>query len=107
MPLSVGAQQQSVVDGEIAWGHSAHMIDFIRNVVRDGALRSNDPESKQVLSSLQKLLRSLEDPVPITIDGSPQEDATKSRDDTTMPPQDTVVAVLRWAKGRSVTRNVG
>jgi hypothetical protein len=84
---------------EIVWGHSVHMIDFIKAIVRDGASRSTGPETNQVLLSLQKLLHTLETPRQVLEMRSSQEEMTAPRNDTTMPPQESVVAILRWVKG--------
>jgi hypothetical protein len=91
----------SATGDELAWRNSTHVIDFIRVVVRDCATRTIDFEANRTLCSLQMLLQRLESPpAPVEVGFSL---ATESNFDvnTTMPPQDSVVAVLRWTKGAS------
>ncbi|KAF2652653.1 hypothetical protein K491DRAFT_695375 [Lophiostoma macrostomum CBS 122681] len=88
----------SASSDEIAWGNSTHVTDFIGAVVREGATRAVDLETNQVLSSLQLLLQRLGSPLTSSEVGFAREAETRSHDNTTMPPQDAVVAVLKWAK---------
>ncbi|KAJ4356344.1 uncharacterized protein N0V89_004376 [Didymosphaeria variabile] len=51
--LPKDTQQIPETDDEIAWGHSSHMIDFIKAIVRDGASRSIDPEANQAYNAVE------------------------------------------------------
>jgi hypothetical protein len=102
-PLLEDARQPPT---EIVWGHSLHMIDFVKAVVRDGTSRLTRPEASQALLSLQKLLHTLEAPHQVRKLRSSREEMTAPRDDTIMPPQESAVAVLRWAKGLVRTYNL-
>ncbi|KAL5378873.1 hypothetical protein DPSP01_008806 [Paraphaeosphaeria sporulosa] len=98
MPLPRDTQLHPETNSEIVWGHSAHMIDFIKAIVRDGASRSTGPEANQVLSTLQKLLHALESPPQALGQRYSREGIASNRDGINMPPQESAVTVLRWAK---------
>ncbi|KAF2447202.1 hypothetical protein P171DRAFT_384374 [Karstenula rhodostoma CBS 690.94] len=97
-PLAEDIQHHPGTNDEIVWGHSVHMIDFIKTIVRDGASRSTGPEANQVLLTLQKLLHTLESPPHALQKRSSQEGIATGRDGITMPPQESAVTILRWAK---------
>ncbi|KAM5349179.1 hypothetical protein ACJ41O_009002 [Fusarium nematophilum] len=87
-----------------SWDHSVHVIDFIKAVVDDDAtLKDKDPESSQVLSSLKNLVNALENPdVPRL---APNRTKATTQAKSSMPPLESVVQVLRWAKAHeSYTR---
>jgi hypothetical protein len=90
-------RDSSIIADEIAWKSSPHVLDLIRAIVKEGATRTIDLETTETISSLQKLLRRLESPT-LEAKTSPLPRAL-SDFNTTMPPQVSVVAVLRWAKG--------
>lgn len=89
--------ESSVLAEEIAWKSSPHVLDLIRAIVKEGATRTINLEIAETLSSLQKLLRRLESPT-LEVKASPVPRAP-SNVHTSMPPQVSVVAALRWAKG--------
>ncbi|GAP85999.2 putative C6 transcription factor [Rosellinia necatrix] len=83
----------------IKWDHSAQVNDFIKIVVEDRAFREEPGAAESdVLSSLRRLARALEEPnvardlsFPDVRDAGPQ-------DGISMPPAEAAVFVLRWAK---------
>lgn len=81
-----------------SWDHSIHIFDFVKAVVEDRGLVEDQNELSGVLSSLKKLVQTLEDP--IAIKESPFSEAKLKRypNDVSMPPLEAVVFVLRWAK---------
>ncbi|WAO96393.1 Zn(2)-C6 fungal-type domain-containing protein [Fusarium falciforme] len=85
------------------WDHSSHVIDFVRAVVEDRSGMNHDgpgpdSESSQVISSLRNLLDTLENPS-ITRNSHPDASAAADQQaSTSMPPSESVVGILRWAK---------
>ena len=88
------------------WDHSSHVIDFVRALVEDRSGMNHDgpgpdPESSQVISSLRNLLDALENPS-ITLNSHPDASATADQQaSTSMPPLESVVGILRWARSMS------
>ncbi|KAF2181556.1 hypothetical protein K469DRAFT_671308 [Zopfia rhizophila CBS 207.26] len=86
-------EQKSVsICDESQWDHSGHIIDFVKAVVNDRDSRYVEPEAGEVLLSLRNLVKALEDPTPIRNSYLPKAA------DSTMPPLEAVLAVLRWAR---------
>ncbi|UPK99962.1 hypothetical protein LCI18_010897 [Fusarium solani-melongenae] len=85
------------------WDHSSHVIDFVRALVEDRSGMNHDepgrdPEPSQVISSLRNLLDALENP---SITRNSHSDASTTADQqasTSMPPLESVVGILRWAR---------
>lgn len=100
MPLLKTSSDLSTTGDAIAWKNSTHVISLIRTVCD---MQSTDLESTQTISSLQKLLDRLECP-PSRVAETSQELKSMSSPSAGMPPQDTVVAVLRWVKGAFTMR---
>jgi len=97
-PVS-GIRSICTSNGETLWNHSAHIIDFVKTVVEEKALRDSDPEAGAVLSSLRNLMKTLEARDDVQVSSLPGVETMKARPDHSMPPLDAVVAVLRWARG--------
>ena len=81
------------------WDHSAHIIDFVKAVLKDRGSRDVGPEASEVLSSLRKLVQALEDPAAARGLSFPKAKLTKHQANPPMPPLEAVLMVLRWAKG--------
>lgn len=84
------------------WDHSAQVSDFVRIVAEDRASRE-DPRSEEsdVLASLRRVARALEDSDAARDLSFPETRGAKSQDHQSMPPAGAAVIVLRWAKGQS------
>lgn len=84
------------------WDHSAQVSDFVRIVAEDRASKE-DPrtEESDVLASLRRLARALEDSDAARDLSFPETRGAKLKDYLPMPPADAAVIVLRWAKGES------
>ncbi|KAJ3535364.1 hypothetical protein NM208_g7163 [Fusarium decemcellulare] len=80
------------------WDHSAHVIDFVKAVLDDKGPGSTGSESGQVMLSLKKLVSALEGsgvaPAPLVVVSK----ASKEQAKTPMPPFESAVGILRWAK---------
>ncbi|KAF4979130.1 hypothetical protein FZEAL_4620 [Fusarium zealandicum] len=81
-----------------SWDHSAHVVDFVRAVIDDKDSSSLGYESSQVISSLRNLVNALQ-----SSDGSQSliptaMQSAQDQTNTPMPPLDSVVEILRWAK---------
>ncbi|KAF4473093.1 hypothetical protein FALBO_19 [Fusarium albosuccineum] len=80
------------------WDHSAHVIDFVKAVLDDEGPGSTGSESGQVLLSLKKLVSALEGsgvaPAPLAVVSKVSKEQAK----TPMPPFESAVEILRWAK---------
>ncbi|KAF2493075.1 hypothetical protein BU16DRAFT_466133 [Lophium mytilinum] len=94
----IGHRPVSASAGESLWGHSTHIIDFVKAVVEDRGLGDVGPEASDVLSSLRNLIQALEDPAAVRDLSSPEVDVAKYQAKPPMPPLEAVVAVLRWVK---------
>lgn len=81
------------------WDHSAQVSDFVRIVAEDRASRE-DPRSEEsdVLASLRRVARALEDSDAARDLSFPETRGAKSQDHQSMPPAGAAVIVLRWAK---------
>ncbi|KAI0384226.1 hypothetical protein F5Y04DRAFT_238591 [Hypomontagnella monticulosa] len=80
------------------WDHSFHIIDFVKAVVEDRDPKDVGPEESEVLSSLRRLVQTLEDPPTLRNSSIPELKIAKYHVGPSMPPLEAVVAVLRWAK---------
>jgi hypothetical protein len=87
---------------ESQWDHSGYITEFVKTIVDDRYSRYVTPDvgSVEVLSSLRSLVRALDTPILVQSTRLPK--ATES----TMPPLEAVVTVLRWAKGQSPLSNL-
>lgn len=85
------------------WDHSSHVIDFVRALVEDRSGMNHDgqgpeSESSQVISSLRNLLDALENPS-IARNSHPDASAAANQQvGTSMPPLESAVGILRWAR---------
>ncbi|KAI1105790.1 hypothetical protein F4804DRAFT_340971 [Jackrogersella minutella] len=84
--------------GDFLWDHSVHIIDFVKAVVEDRGLREDGTEASGVVSSLRKLVQTLENPTAIQESSLLEAKVMKRQAGPHMPPLEAVVAVLRWAK---------
>jgi hypothetical protein len=84
------------LDGETLWDHSAHIIDFVKAVLEDRDALNVEHEASEVLSSLRKLVQTLDDPTATRGLFFPSAKPAKPPH---MPPLEAAVTVLRWAKG--------
>ncbi|RDW74799.1 hypothetical protein BP6252_05941 [Coleophoma cylindrospora] len=91
-------QSISTTSGEPVWDHSAHIIDFIKAVLKDRGSRVFETGAIEVLPSLEKLVQALEDPFAAQDVSLRNTAVAKPRAKPSMPPLDAVVTVLRWAK---------
>ena len=82
---------------ESQWDHSGHITDFVKAIVDDRYSRYIEPDvgSSEIMSSLKALVSALEAPKAV------QSTRLPEAGESTMPPLDAVVTVLRWAKGQS------
>ncbi|KAI1190689.1 fungal-specific transcription factor domain-containing protein [Nemania serpens] len=81
------------------WDHPAQVSDFVRIVTEDRASREDArTEESEVLASLRRLARALEDSDTSRDLSFPEIRGAKSQDYRSMPPADDAVTVLRWAK---------
>lgn len=95
----------STSGSETQYDHSAHIIDFIKAVVEDTRLRNVESEANEVLSSLRNLLQTLKKPNTASDPCCTLGKGAAYQSDPIMPPVDSVVAVLRWAKGLLLLSN--
>lgn len=98
LPPDPDAVRESfTITDEIAWKNSTQVLDLIRTIVQEGATRTIHLETNEIISSLQKLLQMLE--FPTLEDKGPPVSIASSNVDIAMPPQASVVTILRWARG--------
>ncbi len=81
------------------WDHSAHIIDFVKAVVEGKSLREIGSESSQVISSLNNLVNALESNNSASGLFSAGNTVLKHQTEHPMPSMESVVGILRWAKG--------
>lgn len=81
-----------------SWDHSAHIVDFVKTVVKESGSYLTDPDSTEVLGSLQSLLQTLESPVTKSRKPNATPHVADPGPDFSMPPSDAALSVLRWAK---------
>jgi hypothetical protein len=89
--------------GEHQWDHPIDIIDFVKAVVDDRGSRDVGPEADELLSSLRKLVQTLERPATVRTVPFLQSKVVKPQAGPSMPPLEAVVEVLRWAKGTLLT----
>lgn len=92
-------QQNSETNGEILWGHSTHILDFIKVVVRDRGSQDVTSEEAQTISSLRILLQTLEKPVSVYGPGLSKNVGMSREANVVLPPLQDVIFALKWAKG--------
>ena len=107
MKLPSEHRSVSAYEGETLWNHSAHIVDFVKAVVEDRALRNDGPEATEMVSSLRNLVQALEGLAAVRCPAFPDLGLAKDPANSPMPPLEAVVAVLRWAKGSSLITNGG
>ncbi|KAI1414111.1 hypothetical protein F5Y13DRAFT_179093 [Hypoxylon sp. FL1857] len=99
---SVGSlvEHQSIAgcSSESLWDHPVQIIDFVKLVVEERGPGDAGSEESEVLSSLRKLLQTLEDPAAVLNLLTTFPKVLKYQAGPPMPPLEAVVAVLRWAK---------
>lgn len=91
--------------GGSLWDYPVHIIDFVKAVVEDGNSKDVGLEDSEVLSSLKRLVQTIENPTALRDSSIPELRAAEYRDGPSMPPLEAVVAVLRWAKGQLLVVN--
>ncbi|KAI8953772.1 fungal-specific transcription factor domain-containing protein [Xylaria longipes] len=85
------------------WDHSAQVTDFVKTVVEDRASREDSgTEEDDILASLRRLARALDDSNAARDLSFPEIRSSKSQEHVSMPPIEAAVLVLRWAKEHKV-----
>ncbi|KAI1127902.1 fungal-specific transcription factor domain-containing protein [Nemania abortiva] len=93
LPISVSQLEP------VKWDHSAQINEFVRTVAEDRASREEPgTEESEVLSSLRRLAKALEDSNVVRDLSFPETRGAKLQDHVSMPPAEAAVLVLRWAK---------
>lgn len=103
--LLIESQATSTFGGESPWDYSSHIIDFVKAVVGDRGSGEVDGETGEVLSSLKTLVQTLESPPTAQDLHISDTKVLNHQVASSMPPLNTVVVVLRWAKGSLLTIN--
>ena len=80
---------------EPLWGHSAHIIDFVKAIVEDNGSRDVGSETSEVVSSLRNLVQILEGPADVRNLSFLECKVAEYQAGPPMPPLEAVVAVLR------------
>ncbi|KAI1733607.1 fungal-specific transcription factor domain-containing protein [Xylaria scruposa] len=81
------------------WDHSAQVTDFVKTVVEDRASREYlATEESDILASLKRLSKTLNDANVARDLLFPEIRDLKSQENASMPPVEAAVLVLRWAK---------
>ncbi|KAI0879413.1 fungal-specific transcription factor domain-containing protein [Hypoxylon argillaceum] len=98
-PLTLNEIPASTSQEAAKWDHSVEVNEFVRTVIEDRASRE-DPgtEESDVLASLRRLARALEDSNVVRDLSFPETRGAKSQEHLSMPPAEAAVLVLRWAK---------
>ncbi|KAH8678426.1 hypothetical protein BX600DRAFT_452045 [Xylariales sp. PMI_506] len=81
------------------WYFSGHIIGFIKSVVSDADAGHITTEQSNIISSLRHLLQTVERSTSVSDLSFPKTKDVKQQLESSMPPLDAAVAVLRWAKG--------
>ncbi|KAH8167774.1 hypothetical protein CIB48_g445 [Xylaria polymorpha] len=102
-PLTFGISATNTSKEPAKWDHSAQVTDFVKTVVEDRASKE-DPgtEENDILASLRRLSRALDDSNAARDLSFPEIRVFKSQDHLSMPPNEAAVLVLRWAKEHKV-----
>jgi len=94
-----GERSETDTGGEIIWGHSVHIVDAIKSMVRDDASRTTRPALQRIISSLQHLLRILEVPPGVKNATFSNHPRSRLEAELIMPPLQSAISILRWANG--------
>ncbi|KAI1750974.1 fungal-specific transcription factor domain-containing protein [Xylaria castorea] len=98
-PLTFRESAVSTSKEPAKWDHSAQVSDFVKTVVEDRASREYPgTEESDILASLRRLSRALNDSNVARDLSFPEIRGSKSQDFISMPPVEAAVLVLRWAK---------
>ncbi|KAI3329398.1 hypothetical protein HD806DRAFT_285119 [Xylariaceae sp. AK1471] len=99
----LGEDNNTTLNESVQWNHSAQVNEFIRTVAEDRASRE-DPrtEESDVLASLRRLAWALEEPNVVRDLSFPETRGANPRDGLPLPPVETAVLALRWAKEHKV-----
>ncbi|KAE8451664.1 hypothetical protein EG329_003121 [Mollisiaceae sp. DMI_Dod_QoI] len=96
-PLT-GSIPVSASVSEPQWNYSTHIIDLVKAVVEGSDARYNSPKGHETISSLRRLLQTLECSTPPPRLNFPTVDLGKHYANSSLPPLEAAVAVLRWVK---------
>ncbi|KAI0101628.1 fungal-specific transcription factor domain-containing protein [Nemania sp. FL0031] len=93
LPTSTSQQEP------VKWDHSAQVNEFVKTVAEDRASREDQGvEESDVLASLRRLARTLEDSNVLRDLSFPETRGIKLQDNVSMPPTEAAVRALRWAR---------
>ncbi|KAF7547811.1 hypothetical protein G7046_g8890 [Stylonectria norvegica] len=80
------------------WDHSIHIIDFVKTVIAGKPSSTLSKEPSPVISSLRRLVDAVESNDTSCSLRSVRDGATKHAASSSMPPMESVVEILKWAK---------
>ncbi|KAI0183892.1 hypothetical protein EV127DRAFT_445642 [Xylaria flabelliformis] len=107
-PLAPKESSVSASTEPVKWDHSAQVTDFVRTVVEDRASRKYlGTEESDILASLRRLSRTLNDTNVARDLSFPEIRDLKSHENVSMPPVEAAVLVLRWAKEHNAFFRIG
>ncbi|KAJ3554143.1 hypothetical protein NPX13_g10695 [Xylaria arbuscula] len=100
-PLTPSDSYVDTLRASAKFDHSSQVNEFVRTVAEDRALREcPGAEESDILASLRRLARALEEPNVTRGASFLGVEDVKSPDRGSMPPLEVAVLALRWAKGQ-------